>query len=277
MKKLLLVDGSNLLFQMFYGMPSRIINKDGKAIHGILGFIGALRKIITANSPTHICVLFDGEHENPRTSLYEEYKMNRIDYSSLPLEETPFSQLPDIYNALEYLHIPFKEIQDFETDDYIATYARMYQSQMEIIIASWDSDYFSLINDRVHIYRYRGKSSYICDKQYLKEKLHISPDKYIFYKSLIGDSADNIKGVSKIGPVIASRIVNNYSSIEELYKQLNTCKYQKLLKDAKEQLLLNEKLISFNSIEKLPFSIPDLEYTSTTENTIDVLKKIEVY
>lgn len=277
MEKLLLVDGSNLLFQMFYGMPSRIINKDGKPIHGILGFIGALRKIITANSPTHICVLFDGEHENPRTSLYEEYKTNRIDYSSLPLEETPFSQLPDIYNALEYLHIPFKEIQDFETDDYIATYARMYQSQMEIIIASWDSDYFSLINDRVHIYRYRGKKSYICDKQYLKEKLHISPDKYIFYKSLVGDSADNIKGVSKIGPVIASRIVNNYSSIEELYKQLNTCKYQNLLKDAKEQLLLNEKLISFNSIEKLPFSIPDLEYTSTTENTIDVLKKIEVY
>ncbi|MDE7095537.1 MAG: hypothetical protein K2O23_03530, partial [Anaeroplasmataceae bacterium] len=274
---LLLVDGSNLLFQMFYGMPSRIINKEGKSIQGILGFIGALRKIITATRPTHICVLFDGEHENSRSTLYEEYKSNRIDYSTMPLEDTPFSQLPDIYKALKYLNISFKEIQDFETDDYIATYAKTYQTHMEIVIASWDSDYFSLINDRVQIYRYRGKSSYICDIQYLKDKLHITPDKYIFYKSLVGDSADNIKGVQKIGPVTATKIVNGYSSIEELYKNLDSCKYQNLLKDAKEQLFLNEKLISFNTIEKLPFSITELQYTSSIDSTIDVLKKIDVY
>ncbi|MDE5856695.1 MAG: hypothetical protein K2H06_06575, partial [Anaeroplasmataceae bacterium] len=263
MERLLLVDGSNLLFQMFYGMPSRIINKEGKPIQGILGFVGALKKIITATTPTHICVLFDGEHENPRSTLYEDYKSNRIDYSTIPLEDTPFSQLPDIYKALKYLNIPFKEIQDFETDDYIATYTKTYQTQMEIVIASWDSDYFSLINDKVQIYRYRGKSSYICDKQYLNDKFHISPNKYIFYKSLVGDSADNIKGVYKIGPVTAIKIVNSYSSIEELYKNLDTCKYQNLLKDAKEQLLLNEKLISFNTIENLPFPITDLQYTSS--------------
>lgn len=277
MRKLLLVDGSNLLFQMFYGMPSRIINKNGKPIQGILGFVGALRKIITATAPTHLCVLFDGEHENPRSTLYEKYKSNRIDYSTLPLEETPFSQLPDIYKALEYLKIPFKEIQDFETDDYIATYTRLYQSQMDIVIASWDSDYFSLINDKVQIYRYRGKSSYICDNQYLMDKLHITPDKYIFYKSLVGDSADNIKGVYKIGPVTATKIVNTYPSIEELYKNLNTCRYQNLLTNAKEQLLLNENLISFNNVEQLPFSITDLQYPASIENTIEVLKKIEVY
>ncbi|MDE6242353.1 MAG: hypothetical protein K2M08_08060 [Anaeroplasmataceae bacterium] len=277
MERLLLVDGSNLLFQMFYGMPSRIINKEGKPIQGILGFVGALRKIITATSPTHICVLFDGEHENPRSALYEDYKSNRIDYSSIPLEDTPFSQLPGIYKALEYLNIPFKEIQDFETDDYIATYTKTYHTQMEIVIASWDSDFFSLINDKVQIFRYRGKSSYFCDIKYLNNKLHITPDKYIFHKSLVGDSADNIKGIPKIGPVTATKIVNSYSSIEELYNNLDTCKYRNLLKDAKEQLLLNEKLISFNSIEKLPFSILDLQYTSSLENTIDILKNIYVY
>lgn len=277
MEKLLLVDGSNLLFQMFYGMPSRIINKEGKPIQGILGFIGALKKIIAETSPTHICVLFDGEHENPRNTLYEEYKSNRIDYSTMPLEDTPFSQLPDIYKALEYLKISFKEIQDFETDDYIATYTKTYQTQMEIVIASWDSDYFSLINDKVQIYRYRGKRSYICDIEYLKDKLHISPDKYVFYKSLVGDSADNIKGVHKIGPVTAIKIVNSYSSIEELYDKLDTCRYQNLLKDAKEKLLLNEQLISFNTVTQLPFSIHELQYSSFIENTIDILKKIKVY
>ena len=67
MDKLLIVDGHNLLFQMFYGMPSRIINGQGKAINGVLGFVGALLKIIKIVSPTHIIVLFDGEHENSRT------------------------------------------------------------------------------------------------------------------------------------------------------------------------------------------------------------------
>ena len=64
MKKLLLVDGSNLLFQMFYGMPTRIVNSQGKAIQGTLGFVGALLKIIKMSRPTHLVVLFDGEHEN---------------------------------------------------------------------------------------------------------------------------------------------------------------------------------------------------------------------
>ncbi|MDE6407691.1 MAG: hypothetical protein K2K48_04300 [Anaeroplasmataceae bacterium] len=277
MERLLLVDGSNLLFQMFYGMPSRITNKEGKPIQGILGFVGALRKIITATHPTHICVLFDGEHENPRSILYEEYKSNRIDYSSMPLEDTPFSQLPEIYKALDCLKISYKELTDYETDDYIATYTKLYQSQMEIVISSWDSDYFSLIGDKVKIYRYRGKNSYFCDIQYLNDKLHITPNKYIFYKSLVGDSADNIKGVHKVGPVTATKIVNSYSSIEELYNHIDSCRYQNLLKDAKEQLLLNEKLISFHILNSLPFSVEDLKWNTRDFETNTILKKIGAF
>lgn len=277
MQKLLLVDGSNLLFQMFYGMPSRIINKEGKPIQGILGFVGAIKKIIDTLQPTHICVLFDGEHENPRSILYEEYKQNRIDYSSMPLEDTPFSQLPGIFKALAYLKIPYKELTDFETDDYIASYVNRYRSKMEIVIASWDSDYFSLINERVKIFRYRGKKSYLCDEKYINSTLHITPDKYIFFKSLVGDKADNIKGIHKIGPVIAAKLVNSYSSVKNLYQNINTCRYQNLLKDAKEQLQLNEKLISFNLIDELPFSLKELKFTPFKEKTIDVLKQIKIY
>ena len=81
MDRLLLVDGSNLLFQMFFGMPARIINAQGKAIQGTLGFVGALLKIIRRVCPTPVAVLFDGEHENERATLDETYKSNRIDYS----------------------------------------------------------------------------------------------------------------------------------------------------------------------------------------------------
>ena len=99
--KLLIVDGSNLLFQMFYGMPARITNAQGKAIQGTLGFVGALLKMIRAVSPTHVFVAFDGACENARTEIDSDYKANRPDYSDVPEEETPFSQLPDIFCALE--------------------------------------------------------------------------------------------------------------------------------------------------------------------------------
>ena len=90
MDKLLIIDGSNLLFQMFFGMPSRIINKDGKAIHGTLGFIGALKKIIKMTNPTHLLVLFDGERGSNRSDINAEYKANRPDYSLVEERENPF-------------------------------------------------------------------------------------------------------------------------------------------------------------------------------------------
>ena len=128
--KLLIVDGHNLLFQMFFGMPSRIINKDGKAIQGILGFVGALLKIIRMINPTHTVVVFDGESQNPRKELDANYKANRVDYSAVPDEENPFSQLDDIYKALDYLKICHFETTLCETDDVIAAYAFKYSSAL---------------------------------------------------------------------------------------------------------------------------------------------------
>ncbi|MCM1262701.1 MAG: hypothetical protein NC313_08255 [Butyrivibrio sp.] len=124
MDKLLIVDGSNLLFQMFFGMPARIINNDGKAIQGTLGFTGALIKIIRKVKPTHILVVFDGEHENSRCEIDADYKANRIDYSIVNEEENPFSQLPDIYKILDYLGISYIETDDCEADDMITSYGK---------------------------------------------------------------------------------------------------------------------------------------------------------
>ena len=194
MKRLLIIDGSNLLFQMFFGMPARIINEKGKAIQGTLGFIGALLKIIRKTNPTHIAVLFDGEHENERTALNADYKANRIDYSQTPEEETPFSQLPDVYTALDYLKIKYTETATCETDDLIAGYALTYGQDTEIIISSFDSDFFQLITDKVSVLRYRGDNSILCDADYIRNKYNIAPSQYADFKSLTGDTSDNIKG-----------------------------------------------------------------------------------
>ena len=117
--RLLLVDGSNLMFQMFYGMPSRIVNKQGVAIHGVLGFVGAFLRIVGLVEPTHILVVFDGEHENPRVLLDDQYKANRPDFSAMQEEETPFSQMPYIYDALDHMGVKCFETVHFEADDVI--------------------------------------------------------------------------------------------------------------------------------------------------------------
>lgn len=157
MDKLLIIDGSNLFLQMFYGMPSRIVDSQGKAIQGTVGFVGALLKIIRRVKPTHIVAVFDGEHENGRCELDADYKKNRIDYSAVNEAENPFTQLPDVYRALDHLSINYIETADCEADDLIASYVLSYCGDTEIVICSYDSDFFQLIGERVSVLRYRGK------------------------------------------------------------------------------------------------------------------------
>ena len=197
MNRILIIDGSNLLFQMFFGMPARIVNKQGKAIQGTLGFVGALLKIIRKTEPTHIAVFFDGEHENIRSALDPDYKTNRVNYSEIPEENNPFSQLQDVYAALDYLGIKYAETKTCETDDWIAGYAITYGQENEIVISSFDSDFFQLITDNVSVLRYRGDNTVICTPEYINKKFGITPLQYADFKSLTGDVSDNIKGAIK--------------------------------------------------------------------------------
>ena len=136
MKRFLLVDGSNLLFQMFFGMPSRIVNSEGRAIHGTLGFTGALLRMARMTTPTHIAVLFDGEHENDRKELLPDYKAGRRDFTDAADGDDPFSQLPDIYRVLDTLGCFHTEITDYEADDAIASCAMRFGGMYEVIVAS---------------------------------------------------------------------------------------------------------------------------------------------
>lgn len=275
--RILIVDGHNLLFQMFFGMPARIINKDGKAIQGTLGFVGALLKIIRMVEPTYVVVLFDGERHNPRTDLYENYKANRVDYDDIPESENPFSQLLDIYNALDFLHIKHCETTVCETDDVIASYALKYGVANEIVISSFDSDFFQLINENVKILRYRGDNTQIYDIDLFKEKFGIVPELYANYKSLTGDTADNIKGADKIGPKTAAFLVNEFGNLENII--INAEKITKpSIKNSvitnTDRLRLNYKLIKLCDCADLPFDLEELEYTYNGITTNEVLTGI---
>lgn len=277
MNRLLLVDGSNLLFQMFFGMPSRIVNKQGKAIQGTLGFVGGLLKMIRRVRPTHIAVLFDGEHENSRCELNADYKANRVDYNEIPEEENPFSQLPDVYAALDYLRISYAETRVCETDDWIAGYALTYGQESEIVISSFDSDFFQLITDKVSVLRYRGDKTMICTYDYIKDKLGIEPGQYADFKSMTGDSSDNIKGAEKIGPKTAARLLNQFGTLDKILAGAEGIE-KPSVKDSvirnADRLRTNYRLIKLGNTAPLPFELKDLVYRFTEMTTKDVLRGI---
>lgn len=254
MKRILLIDGHNLLFRMFYGIPSSIKNKDGKEIKGLVGFIGSLKKLVSEFAPYSLYVIFDSETSKVTNLSYDtNYKANRKDFTNIPTEENPFTQLPYIKEALTYLEIPFFEVQNNETDDYIASIIKKKkQKDIEFIIVSTDTDFFQLLDENTYLYVPRGKKSILYDIKIFKEKFNILPNDYILYKSLVGDKTDNIGGIKGNGKVTATKIVH---ALKEEIK-LET-KLKETLEMNKEKIIRNIHLITLNSnldVKNITFS-----------------------
>ncbi len=215
-EKMLLIDGHNLLFQMFYGMPNRILGKDGTPIQGVIGFVGAVNRLITMVAPDRVAVLFDREQPNPRQELLPQYKANRADYSQVSEAENPFSQLPDIYRALTYMGIAHTEVAVWETDDAMAAYCIKYAGRYSLWISSYDSDLFQLVRPDVQIIRYRGRASTVWDEGSVAARFGVAPEQYPAYKALVGDPSDNIPGIFGVGPKTAAALLGQFGSLEAL-------------------------------------------------------------
>lgn len=279
MDKLLIVDGSNLLFQMFFGMPARIVNGEGKAIQGTLGFIGALLKIIRKVDPTHILAVFDGEHENSRCEIDADYKANRIDYSMVNEKENPFSQLPDVYKALDYMGINYIETTDCEADDLIASYALWFCDSTEIVICSFDSDFFQLISERISVLRYRGEKTMVCSSDYIIEKYDIYPNQYAYFKSLVGDAADNIKGAENIGSKTAASLLRTFGTLENIIRNAQAIEkpsVKKSIIENTDRIRRNYELIRLEKNQLLQYDKCDLEFIDVRKTTTEVLKGIGI-
>ena len=277
MDRLLIIDGHNLLFQMFFGMPTKIIGERGVPIHGVIGFIGALNRMIDSYNPTHLLVMFDGETKNPRKDILEEYKANRPDWSEVSDDENPFTQLPMIYEALDCMGVRHRETTVCETDDVIAAYAIKYGKECEVIIASFDSDYFQLVNDNVRVLRYRGKCSVICDSRYISERYGVPPSRYLDYKCLVGDSSDNIKGVKGVGPKTAAKLLDKFGTLDEIRARASEIENEKIrnaIMDSDEILARNLSLIKLTEGADMPFSLDDAEFDNPRLRTMEIIRAI---
>lgn len=279
MEHILIVDGSNLLFQMFYGMPNLILSRQGRPIQGVVGFVGALLKIIRFLKPTHICVCFDGECHNERRDLDEDYKANRPDYSLIPEEETPFSQLPDIYEALDYLGICHRQTQCCEADDWIAGYALTLGREHRVTLVSQDSDFFQLISENVTVLRYRGENSTLCTPDDIRKRLGVTPEQYADFKSLTGDTADNIKGAPKVGPKTAAALLQQFGTLDAILQNIPLIKKPSIrasLEASAQRLRLNQKLIRLTGAKDLPFTLEQMAYTYRGQTTTQILTALNL-
>lgn len=283
MEKLLIIDGSNLLFQMFYGMPRKIYNSKGETIHATIGFIGALFKVIRWVEPKYITVIFDSDSNLERKELDEDYKANRdIDWSTLPNDEVPFFEIKKIQKVLDKANIFNIEAKNMEADDLISSITYQFQENYKIVISSFDSDFFQLINKNVEVLRYRGKNSKIIDEDAFIAKYDFPPKKYVNYKSLVGDSADNIKGLEKIGHKRASDLVkgfNNYDDVLANIDSVNPKSIRKSLVELEDRYRLNIELISLDNNKSSKFNLDDLKYNQEylKGSSNNLLKEVGIF
>ncbi len=268
MNRLLIIDGHNLHFQIFFGIRARLKKKPGKVSPFGIGFTGAVKRIIRCAEPTHVVVIFDGEHENPRRALYPPYKANRPDYSLLPDDENPYLQLPAVYAALDRLGIKYVETTSVEADDLIAVCTERFRPAADIIVCSHDHDFYQLLGQHVKLMNYSGKQASYYDDRNFREEFHISPRRYADYKALNGDKSDNIPGVRGIGAITAVRLLNRFGGVEGIIAHTDDIRQKKLRRcvvEGVDRMRLNYKLVKlggepYRSVE-IPFTLAELAYT----------------
>ncbi len=281
MEKLMLVDGHNLLFQMFFGMPAVIYGKENKPVHAVVGFVGALLKIIKQVEPSHVLVLFDSEKGSSRGELNPAYKANRIDYTKVADADNPFLQLADIMKALDHMKIKYHEAEGCEADDIIASYVKKYREHMQICIVSKDTDFLQLVDQNVSQFIYRGKDSFLYDREKVLERFGVQAEWFADYKSLMGDKADNIKGVPKVGGKTAAKLLSKHKGIEELLANVDSIEPPRIkaaIQEHKDRIRCNMELIQLKGGENLPYELQELSYDVAMESpgTINILKDLQI-
>lgn len=148
---------------------------------------------------------------------------------------------------------------------------------MDVVISSFDSDFFQLINDNVSVLRYRGDKTVICDTTFLVNKFNITPQQYADFKSLTGDSSDNIKGADKIGPKTAAALINKFGGLQtiiEIADEIERPSIRESVKQHAERLKLNYRLIKLTNRAAIPFVLNELTYSYNGITTNMVLERI---
>ncbi len=253
-KNLYLVDGSGFIFRAFHALPP-LKSPEGVPVGAVMGFCNMLIRLLDEARDDYITVIFDAARTNFRNEIYPEYKANR---GETPEDLIP--QFPLITQATRAFGIQAIELEGYEADDLIASYARVAQEQnIPVKIVSSDKDLMQLIRPGVAMF---DPIKFVdIGLEQVAKKFGVTPDKVVDVQSLAGDSTDNVPGVPGIGVKTAALLINEYGDLETLLERAHEIKQNKRrenLIEFSEQARISKKLVALADDAPLPVPLIEL-------------------
>ncbi|MAF95840.1 MAG: DNA polymerase I [Rhodospirillaceae bacterium] len=224
-----LIDGSGFIFRAYYGIKATMTRPDGIPVNAVYGFTRMLMKMVDDTDADHIAVIFDRARKTFRNDIYADYKANRP-----PPPEDLIPQFDLVRDATRALNVASVDMDGFEADDLIATYARQaIEAGADVTIVSSDKDLMQLV--RPGVVMMDAMKDKIIGPGEVMEKFGVGPDKVIEVQALAGDSSDNVPGISGIGVKTAAQLINEYGDLETLLERAGEIKQPK-----RRENLINE-------------------------------------
>lgn len=262
MKKIILVDGNNLLFRSFYATAYQGVimrNSKGFPTNALYGFVNMMNKIIKEENPSYIVVAFD-KGKTFRHDKYDDYKAGR---AAMPDELK--LQFPKAKEVLDSMGIMHYEIDNYEADDIIGTLAKIVDEEDEFIatIVSSDKDLLQLISDEVDVKLLKQSGHIMMNKEEFRNTYQVDPIRMIDLKALMGDASDHIPGVKGIGEKTAINLLSKYGTLDGVYENLDdiSAKTREKLMNDKDNAYMSYDLATIFREVPLDFSLDDCKYS----------------
>ena len=279
MKKVILVDGNNLLFRSYYATAytgNIMKNSKGVPTNAIYGFINMINKIITEEKPEYIMIAFD----KGKTFRHDKYKAYKDGRSETPDELK--QQFPIAKQICEAMGIHYFEIDNYEADDIIGTFAKKANEDPDFIatIVSSDKDLLQLITDKVDVKLLKQTGFIRMDRNLFKETYGVEPIGMIDLKALMGDASDNIPGVKGIGEKTAISLLSKYQTLDNLYEHIDEISgktKEKLLND-KENAYMSKDIATIYCDVPINTDLENIHYHGINAlEYIQMLEELEFY
>ncbi|ODN65951.1 DNA polymerase I [Methylophaga muralis] len=251
---LILVDGSSYLYRAYHAMPP-LTNSDGESTGTIYGVINMLRKLIRDYNPEHMAVVFDAKGKTFRNDLYAEYKATRP-----PMPDDLREQIAPIHEIVKAMGLPLLCIDNVEADDVIGTLAKQATAAgIETVISTGDKDMAQLVSEHVTLVNTMNNSK--TDIAAVKEKFGLTPQQIVDYLALMGDKVDNIPGVDSVGPKTATKLLQQYGSLQGVIEHADEVKGKlgEKLRAAADALPLSYQLATIKMDVELDFTPETLD------------------
>lgn len=251
---LVLVDGSSFLFRAYHAVPP-LTNSKGEPTNAIYGVANMLRKLIADHNTEYFTVVFDAPGKTFRNDLYDQYKAHRP-----PMPDDLRVQIEPLHNLIRAMGIPLIMEPGVEADDVLGALAQdAAKDGFDVVISTGDKDMAQLVTDRITLENTMSNTT--MDIAGVVEKFGVKPEQIIDYLALMGDGADNIPGVPKVGPKTAAKWLGIYETLDNLIQSADQIKGKigENLRASLDYLPLSKELTTIKCNLDLPYSIADLK------------------